>query len=118
MIKSKKQITMHKLIEVLKEFPQGATTSQLADRVDCVAKTIQNYYKELKFDDMSLNYINDVKMIRISHGVYIIEDYRLDLETAALEMEKKIFLKLALDNLENLTDLSRHYGEIEEELKT
>ena len=117
MTQTEKQNAILNLIEILKEYPQGAKTKELVNRLSCSAKTIQNYYDELCFEDMEMNYIKDVKMVRIRKGLYKIEDYRLDLEDAALEMEKKVFLKLALENLADLTDLSKHHHEIVEELK-
>ena len=112
-----KQEAIQILVNALANAPLGLKTGELAEILGCDAKTIQNYHKELCHEDMSLNYIEDVRMIRIRRGVYFLQDYRVELEDVALERDKKVFLKLALENLENLTDLSKHHDEIEEELK-
>ncbi len=117
MQKTLKQEAIHKLVEALIKEPHGLKTSQLAEHLGCDARTIQNYYDLLSNEDMSTNFIQDVRMIRKKKGFYTLEDHRVDLEDVALERDKKVFIKLALDNLENLTDLSKHYDEIESELK-
>lgn len=108
---------MQKLVDALAEAPLGPKTSELVEIIGCDARTIQNYYDVLYHEDMSLNFIPNVRMIRVRRGFYILEDDRVDLYNVALQRDKKIFLKLALENLENLTDPSRHHDEIEEELK-
>ena len=117
MQETSKQQSIQKLVDILVEKPLGLKTSELAAHIGCDARTIQNYYDALSNEDMSTNFIQDVRMIRVRRGVYALQDYRVDLEDVALERDKKVFLKLALENLENLTDLSKHYDEIEEELK-
>jgi len=117
MHETQKQKAMQQLVEALADAPLGLKTGELTEILGCDARTIQNYYTELCHEDMSLNYIEDVRMIRIRRGVYGLEDCRVALEDVALERDKKVFLKLALENLENLTDLSKHHDEIEDELK-
>ena len=98
--------------------PVPCTSRELADFLGCEMKTIQNYYRDLSHEDTTQNYIEFVKMVKVRHGHYTIEDYRTMLEDDVVrEQEKKVFLKLAIESLEDLSDLSQYHEEIEEDLK-
>lgn len=112
MKKSNKQQNIDKMIRYFKSNPQGCSSRQLADHLGCDMKTIQNYY-----DDLRANYVEGVELVKIKKGYYTIVDHRSPIDHAAIEIEKKVYLKLAVEVLEGLTDISRHHDEVVDDLK-
>lgn len=112
MQKTNKQIHMETLIKYLNSHPEGRTSKQLSGHVGCSIRSIQNYVKNLKD-----GFVEGVQLFNKSRGHYRIIDSRSPIDKAAISSEKKVYLKLAIESLENLSDLSQHHDEITKELK-
>lgn len=107
-----KQEQIEIFISHLNQYPQGRTSKQLSEHLVCNIKTIQNYVK-----DLNAGFVEGVELINERRGHYRIVDSRTPIDKAAISMEKKVYLKLAVEALENLSNLSQHHDEIVEELK-
>jgi predicted DNA-binding transcriptional regulator YafY len=100
------QIRMRKVIEYIHHHP-GCTTRQIADTISAetghpvTLRTIQNYLRYLREE------WRDGKLIS-TRGRHTIQDYRI-IPQRGIEEQPRIFLKLALEALENLSDLSDEY---------
>jgi len=118
MQQTKKQQNIEQLINFIKTFPDGCSSIQMKEHLQkennkpITLKTIQNYLYDLKTD-----YVKGVEVIDLKKGYYKIIDHRISIDRAAVETEKKVFLKLALEVLEDLNDISRHHDEIIDDLK-
>lgn len=111
MRKTPKQAQIETFISHLNKHPEGRTSKELSDHLDCTMKTIQNYIR-----DLNAGFVEGVEMFSDKRGHYRIVDSRTPLDKAAINMEKKIYLKLAIETLENLSDISQHHNEIEKDL--
>ena len=107
-----KQEQIEIFISHLNQYPQGRTSKQLSEHLVCSIKTIQNYVK-----DLNTGFVEGVELFNERRGHYRIIDSRTPIDKAAINMEKKVYLKLALEALENLSDLSQYHDNIVDELK-
>ena len=118
MQQTRKQQNIEQLIDFMKSFPDGCSSIQIKEHLQkandkpITLKTIQNYLFDLKSD-----YVKGVEVIDLKKGYYKIIDHRISLDRSAVETEKKVYLKLALEVLEELNDISRHHDEIIDDLK-
>ena len=118
MQQTRKQQNIEQIIEFMKIFPDGCSSIQMREHLQkendkpITLKTIQNYLFDLKSD-----YVKGIEVIDLKKGYYKIIDHRISLDKSAVETEKKVYLKLALEVLEGLNDISRHHDEIIDDLK-
>lgn len=112
MKKPKKQEKMELLIAHLNQNPDGITTQELSEFLGCNIKTIQNY-----INDLNNQFVEGVELVKICRGKYCIIDSRTPIDKAAINMEKKVYLKLALEALQNLSNISQYHGELIKDFK-
>ena len=112
MQQTSKQIHMENFIKYLNQHPLGKTSKQLSEHLACNIKTIQNYVK-----DLNAGFVEGVELFNEKRGHYRIIDTRSPIDKAAISSEKKVYLKLAIESLENLSDLSQYHDDIVKELK-
>ncbi len=120
MQQTKKQKNIEMLIEFIKNNPDGCSTAQMRDQLEKVnistkpitLRTIQTYMKDLKED-----YVKGVEPIEVHRGFYKIIDRRSPISQMAIEHEKRIYLKLAVESMEELSDFSKHHDQIVKDLK-
>jgi predicted DNA-binding transcriptional regulator YafY len=107
------QIRIRKVIEYIHSHP-GCSTQEIADAISVetdkpvTIRTIQNYLKYLREE------WRDGKLTS-TQGRHTIELYK-DISQKGIKEQRKIFLKLALESLENLSDLSDEYQTLVEGL--
>jgi len=111
MQKTTKQENIDKLVVHLSKHPDGISTRAMSKQLSCDIKTIQNYISDLK-----TGYVEDIELVSLKRGYYSVIDKRKALKEAAIEMEKRVYLKLAIETLDELSNLSKHNDELEEEL--
>lgn len=109
---SNKQRDMEKMISHLHNNPGGCSSRELSDHIPCDMKTIQNYIK-----DINNGYIKGVEIVKVKRGYYKVIDQRTPIEQTAVETEKRVYLKLAVEVLEELSDISKHHEAIVQDLK-
>lgn len=120
MQQTQKQRNIEILINFVKKQPNGCSTTQMREHLEdmiestkpITLKTIQNYMRDLK-----ANYVESVEPIKLKKGFYKIKDHRTPINQIAIEMEKKTYLKLAIEVLEGLSDISKHHKEVVDDLK-
>ena len=107
MKETKEQIRLRKIIRFIEKHP-GCSTKEIAQKLDVVERTIQLDLKYLREHWRE----GELKSNRGRHTVKT----RAELSKQSLEKEKQIYLKLATEALENLSDLSKHHQDISREL--
>lgn len=111
MIKTEKQSRIEHIIEYIEKNP-NCTTQDIANAVShhkqVTLRTIQNDLKQIKVN------IKNGKLIS-KRGRHKLEIFN-KLSNKGIEEQPKIFLKLALEHLENLSDLSDEYQNLIQEL--
>jgi predicted DNA-binding transcriptional regulator YafY len=103
---------LEKIIAIFKRHPAGLTTGELYEQMRVL------YGYEQTKENMDRTYlrllengaIKGVKFIRVFRGRHRLIDTRF--EDAALGREKKAYIKLALETVESLDDISRHHKEV------
>lgn len=109
---TKKQSDMEKMIQHLHRQSDGCSTKALSDHISCNIKTIQNYINEI-----NEGYIQGVELVKLKRGYYKVIDNRTNINEASIEAEKKVYLKLAVETMEGLSDISKHHDEVVDDLK-
>jgi predicted DNA-binding transcriptional regulator YafY len=104
-----KQINIEKVISHIKK-NSGCSTSDIAIALRKSNRTINNYIK-----DIQNGYVKDVKII-VENRKYSIIDNREPINFNIANEERKVYLKLALDSVEKLDNLSMHHAEIEKQM--
>lgn len=112
MQKTTKQEQIEIFIDHLNKHPDGRTSKELSEHLQCNIKTIQNYVKNL-----NAGFVEGVELFNVKRGHYRIVDSRTPIDKAAINMEKKVYLKLAIEVLENLSDISQYHEELEKDLR-
>lgn len=113
MKESKQQLRLKNIIHYIEKH-QGCSTFDLAKRISKInrkvitERTIQEDLKYLRI------YWKDGQLTS-SKGFHQVKLFK-KISQKAIEEEKKIFLKLSLESLENLSDLSKHSTTLTEEL--
>lgn len=110
---TKQQLRLKNIIQFIHNHP-GCSTADIAKNIPQVGKTpitIRTIQGDLKYLREKWK---DGKLISVggTHKVELIKK----LSQKAMEEEKRIFLKLSLESLENLSDLSKHCSTLTEEL--
>jgi len=103
--------TLEHIISLFSEFPLGLTTAELYELMQQrygytqTQKNLKNTYLSLLEDGA----IKGVSFEFINRGKHKLKDSRFD---GALEREKKIYVKLALESLEDLQDISNCHNDV------
>jgi predicted DNA-binding transcriptional regulator YafY len=103
---------LERIITIFKHHPDGLTTGELYEQMRVL------YGYEQTKENMDRTYlrllehgaIKGVKFTRVFRGKHKLVDTRF--ESAALDREKKAYIKLALETVEELDDISRHHREV------
>ena len=107
MKETKAQVRLKNVIQYIKSNP-SCNTCDIAEKLNTTERTIQSDLKYLrdKWKDGTLTSKQGKHTIVLSKA----------LSKKGIEAKEKIFIKLALESLENLTDLSAEYNSIVKEL--
>jgi predicted DNA-binding transcriptional regulator YafY len=103
--------TLEQIISIFKDYPNGLKTAKLYEEMRARYGYNQTS-KNLKVTYLSLleaGAIKGVEFTTISKGEYRVLDMRFD---TALAKEKKVYIKLALESVENLENISKYHNEI------
>jgi len=103
---------LEEIISIFKRHPAGLTTNELYEQM----QTLYGYTQTK--ENMDRTYlkllengaVEGVKFQRTFRGRHKLVDTRF--ENAALDEEKKVYIKLALETVEDLDDISRHHKEV------
>ena len=111
MFQDKKKLRLEEIIKFIDKHP-NCTTKDIVNAIShtkpVTLRTVQNYLKYLR------NNWKNGKLIS-KKGRHKVEIYN-NFKAKGIEHQSKIFLKLAIEHLENLTDLSNEYQKLIKEL--
>jgi predicted DNA-binding transcriptional regulator YafY len=112
---NKRYITMsqrlEEIITLFGIYPDGLTTSELYTLMQeryGYTQTKKNMY-DVYLDLLEKGAVKGVSFTRVYRGKHKLVDKRFD---GALDKEKKAYIKLALETVEELDDISRHHKEV------
>lgn len=103
--------TLEQIISICKDYPDGLKTAKLYEEMKerygytQTSKNLKVTYLPL----LEAGAIKGVEFKTIAKGEYKLVDTRFD---TALAKEKKVYIKLALESVEELEDISKHHHDI------
>jgi len=103
---------LEEIITIFKRYPAGLTTGELYEQM----KLLYGYNQTKENMDRTYlkllenNAVKGVQFKRVFRGRHQLIDTRF--ENAALNKEKKAYIKLALETVEELDDISKYHNEI------
>jgi len=103
---------LEEIIEIFRQFPDGLTTQEIYEQMQ-----VRYGYNQTK-ENLDRTYlkllengaVKGVTFKRVFRGKHKLIDNRF--ENLALDKEKKAYIKLALETVEDLNDISRHHKDV------